>query len=194
MAKKGFTIIELVVSTTIVVMLTALFIANYHSNNKRTDLIMASQNLVADLHLAQSNTLGLVKYGGSGGVVPTEGWAINFDKTNNYYTLFANLSSPGTYDPETEGIVNYGARVMTLPPGIIISDLTILRTLPDLSTAEVSIDKANVTFLPPDPRTSIYDGDTGEQSGSLMIQLKEISNNSIKTVRVNFLGLAEVIN
>ena len=53
-------------------------------------------------------------------------------------------------------------------------------------------DFANITFLPPDPRTNIFSG--GATSTVLEIDLHDLKSNYIKTVRVNFLGLAEVIN
>jgi prepilin-type N-terminal cleavage/methylation domain-containing protein len=181
----GMSLIEMVVSIAMVAIIAALFIANYRSANKRTDLVMAAQALVADLHLAQNNTLGLVTYNGT---VPAGGWGVHFDTAQNSYTMFADLNAPGTsgyldYD-SGEGEVNYGARVTTLPPNIEISELQ--TPGPELNT------QVNVSFLPPDPQTNIYNG--AATSSSLLIQLKELRNDSIKTVRVNFLGLAEVID
>jgi len=188
----GFTMIELVVSIAIILMLILLFVTDYHTANRRTDLIMATQNLVANLHLAQNNSLGLVKYNtGSAAVVPAGGWGLSFNTANNTYILFADLNAPGIagymqYDPASEGNISYGARVMRLPPGITISNL---QTTNSSSTSQV-----NVTFLPPDPQTNIYEVSNGATSTSLTIQLKEAVNNSIKTVQINFLGLAEVID
>ena len=51
---------------------------------------------------------------------------------------------------------------------------------------------AQITFLPPDPITRLS-GQTGTSTVS-DIRLKEKINNSTKTVRVNFLGLVEVID
>ena len=184
--KKAFTMVELIVSISIIALLTTLFVANYHNNNGRTSLIMTAQNMVANLHLAQNNALGLVKYNG---LVPAGGWGISFNKASSTYVLFADRNGPGIsgylkYNPDTEGNVSYGARKITLPPGIVISKL---------STKQASsTDRVNVTFLPPDPQTNIYDLDSASTSTSLTIQLKEARTNSIKTVKVNFLGLIEI--
>lgn len=191
----GFTLIEMVVSLSVVMVVTVMFIANFHTANKRTDLIMTAQNLAADLHLAQNHTLGLVKYYySSSGTVPAGGWGINFDATNNEYTLFADLDAASTvpgsgymeYDPVLEGNVNYGARVTQLPPGIEISELK--------TDAALLNSRVNVTFLPPDPRTNIYRVSAIATSTTLDIKLKETQNNTTKTIRVNFLGLIEVID
>lgn len=187
----GFTLLEMLVSIAIISLLTVIFVTNYHSSNQRTDLIVTAQNMVADFHLAENNALGLVKYGTSPSwEVPAGGWGISLATSSNSYVLFADLEAPGIsgnleYVPDVEGNVSYGARVTTLPVGIIIASL---KTADGLSTAA-----ANVTFLPPDPRTNIKVSN-GATSTSLEIQLKETANNTVKTVRVNFLGLVEVID
>jgi prepilin-type N-terminal cleavage/methylation domain-containing protein len=187
--RPAFTLIEMVVSISIITIMAALFIVNYRSANKRTDLTMAAQNLVADLHLAQNNALGLVKYNNA---VPPDGWGISFATSTNSYTLFADLDKPGDpdylkYDPITEGIVNYGARTTYLPAEISIDGL-------DTSGGSQPNNRVNVTFLPPDPVTNIYRVDVDGTSTVLEIKLKEARNNSTKTIRVNFLGLAEVVD
>ncbi len=187
-SRSAFTIIEMVVSLSMISIVAALFIANYRTANKRTDLIMNAQNLVADLHLAQNNTLGLVKYNGE---VPAGGWGISFDVNQNYYTLFADLDAPGTsgyleMDEATEALPAYGARKTYLPAGIFN---TRLMTNGSLDNAQ-----ANITFLPPDPRTNIYRVGAAATSSSLIIELQEGRNLSVKTVRVNFLGLIEVLD
>lgn len=185
--QKGLSLIELIVSIGIIMMMTTMFMANYQSSNKRTDLVMTAQRVVADIHAAQNNALGLVKYNGE---VPAGGWGISFDPVNNKYTMFADLNLPGAlgylqYDPIIEGDINYGARVTEISPGLIISALEV---------GGESATIANVSFLPPDPQTNIYNN-SGATSTELKITIQEKNNpTNIKTVRVNFLGLAEVID
>lgn len=186
--KEGFSLIELIVSLSIIVMITVLFMANYKTANKRTDLVMTAQKLVADIHLAQNNALGLVKYNGA---VPGGGWGLSFDKASSTYTLFADLNEPGTdgylsYDVDSEGNINSGARETKLSTGVVISSLKV-------GVERTSVDNVNLTFLPPDPITNIY-YNGGATSTVLEIQLEEVNGTNIKTVRVNFLGLAEVID
>jgi len=182
--QKGFTLIELIVSIGIITMMTVIFIANYRTSNKHTDLVMSAQTIVSDIHVAQNNALGLVKYNGG---VPAGGWGINFDQTKNYYTLFADLNAPGNlgymiYDPFSEGNITYGARQTNLSSNIAIASLKVGNNY---------VTNATVTFLPPDPTTNIYGNSA--TSTVLEIKIKDVNNaNSIKTIRVNFLGLAEV--
>ena len=132
----GFTIAEMTTSVFIIVMITGIFMANYRANNRRTDLIMTAQKIVADIRGAQNNTLGLVKYGEE---FPSGGWAVNFDmtdsETRSRYVVFADLDSPASTDPGREQeypdydfgrlnpeemLVGNGAKVEQLPSGIII--------------------------------------------------------------------------
>ena len=194
--KAGFTLIEMIRSISLIVIITAIFIANYRSSDKRSDLIMTAQKLVADIHAAQNNTLGLIKYGNE---VPPGGWGIHFDKSDPLkYIMFADLDRPASTEPPdiypadagfmsyastTEGDINNGARIVELPQGISIIDL---------ETGNDDSNIANVSFLPPDPKTNIFNGIS--TSTFLEITLKEERENKIKTVRVNFLGLVEVID
>jgi len=182
--KPAFTLLEMIVSISMITIVTALFIANYRSANKRTDLILTAQSLVADIHLAQNNTLGLVKYNDA---VPVGGWGVAFDVAKNYYVLFADWDEPYmNMDETTEANPDYGGRITYLPADITISKLT--------TTGEFENSAVNVTFLPPDPRTNIYRVGSGATSSALEIELREGRNNSVKTVRVNFLGLVEVLD
>jgi len=200
-SKSAFTLLEMIVSISLIVIITAIFIANYRSNNKRTDLIMTAQTLVGNLHAAQNNTLGLIKYGDQ---VPAGGWGIYFDTAKpTQYVLFADLNrsasdEPGnTHDADDgymsynsdssdsafEGDVNLGARIIDLPAGIEISSISLDNNTP--------LAAVNVTFLPPDPQTNIFDGLNTHDA--IRVSLKDIRDNTIKTVRINFLGLIEVV-
>lgn len=185
-SKPGYTFLEMIVSISIVVMITALFIANYNAANKRTDLVMLGQKLVADFHQAQNNSMGLVSYHGD---VPAGGWGIHFDTTQpDRYVVFADLNGPGeagymVYDASQEGVQDYGARTTIFSPNLKLDSLVM---------GASNISNVNVTFLPPDPQTNIYSGmATGT---SLQIKLKDERNNTFRTIQVNFLGLVEVID
>ena len=183
--KKGFTLIEMIVSVSMIVMVTTLFIANYQTTNKRSDLIMTAQKLVSDIHQAQNHALGLYKYGSS---VPAGGWGVHFNKAEgDQYLIFADVDAPGElgnmdYNLD-EGDINSGARLIELPPLITISSIKI---------GGLEKSSVNITFLPPDPQTNIYDGTA--TSTEVLIELTESRDNTIKTIKANFLGLVEVID
>lgn len=194
--KLGFTLIEMLTSIAIIVMVTAVFTANYKNNNRRSDLVMMAQKMVADIHATQNNSLGLVKYGN---IIPAAGWGVNFDITTeagrSKYIIFADLDQPGyeesgaTIPPgagfmklsEGEADVQSGARIIDLPSGIIIDSLNVEGT---------RVNSADITFLPPDPKTHIFSNETIHPS--IEIRLKDTASGLIKAIRVNFLGLVEV--
>ncbi len=191
--RPGLTLIELVVSLFIISFVTAIFVTNYRTSNKRTDLIMTSQVIVSDIHRAQNNSLGLVKYGEE---TPAGGWGVNFDLNHkNRYIVFADLQGPSPsgqtstgyrlYDPTTEGDVNKGSRIIMLPPEIELAYLK-------MAGYSYPLYSANVTFLPPDPQTNIYG--QGATSTILEIGVRELQSNTVKLIQVNFLGLAEVLD
>jgi len=186
MKKSGFTIIELIVSIGIIAMVTGIFLANYSSANRRTDLTMTAQKMVTDIRLAQNYALGLTRYGSSGSLnVPLGGWGVHFDLQNygnNKYVIFADDNGDKLYESGEDNL-QYGAQVTVLPDNVVIDSIKLGPT---------TSNKADITFLPPDPITTI----TGQSSSdsSVTIVLKDTKTNTVKTVRVNFLGLAEVID
>lgn len=196
---SAFTIAEMLTSIFIIVMITGIFMANYRANNRRTDLIMSAQKIVADIRGAQNNTLGLVKYGEE---FPSGGWAVNFDttsdETRSRYIVFADLDSPFSNEPGREAPadfnfgrlnpeemqVSYGAKVVDLPRGIVVESI---------QTSDVnSTSWVNINFLPPDPATHIFDG--SYKSSWTKIKLRDTTDDTTKTISVNFLGLVEVID
>ncbi len=187
---QAFTLIEMIVSLGVIMFVSVIFIANYRGANRRTDLIMTAQSLVSDLHAAQNNSLGLVKYGS---LVPAGGWGLSFDKVSGTYTIFADLNEPQTIgylemDPQSEADKALGSREVSFSGEIQIGEIKIFN-----GTNEVTTDKLNITFLPPDPITNIFNATTKATGTAATIELKEMGSDSSKKVRINFLGLIEVI-
>ena len=190
----AFTLIEMVVSLGIIMVISIIFIANYRSSNKRTDLIMTAQSLVADIHAAQNNSLGLVKYGD---IVPAGGWGVNFNRNNNTYTIFADLEIPLdtgslSFNPDTEADRSLGARQVSFSEEIEIEELRIFSGVN--GSVENTTNEVSVTFLPPDPKTNIYNEVLGSTGTALTIRLKEVNGEGRRTIKINFLGLIEMID
>lgn len=188
--KSAFTLLEMIVSLSIIMLMSLLFIMNYQSGTRRTDLIMTAQGLVADIHFVQNNSLGLTPYGDN---FPAGGWGVNFNKDTNSYTIFADLDAPGSpgylkFNPSTEFNTNFNCREVSLGNGITIDDLEVFR-----NNKYNHVSQANITFLPPDPKTNILNADNNTSGTAIIIRLKD-SQGSVKSVRVNFLGLVEVID
>lgn len=176
--QAGFSLIELVTSLSIISILTALFLANYHTINQRTDLVMTAQTMVSDIRIAQSNALGLVKYNEE---MFQGGWGVFF--TTSSYIIAADVE-PNQALPGGENFLNYPLKKVNFPEKISVDSIY----LPN----GTQVSTATIVFIPPDPLTYIRT-EQGTTT-SLNIRLKESVNNTTKTIRINFLGLIEVID
>ncbi|MDD5031479.1 MAG: prepilin-type N-terminal cleavage/methylation domain-containing protein [Patescibacteria group bacterium] len=176
----GFTLIELLASISIVALVSGIFLANYHSAGKQSRLNMAAQKIASDIRLAQNYSLGSKEYGGQ---VPSGGWGVYFNKASapESYKIFADNNGNKEYDIG-EDDKDRGGQTISLPDGIVVSEID----------AGVSIDSVNITFLPPDPTTNIWDG--VNSYNEVQIELQGEDGNSTKTIVVNFFGLIEVID
>lgn len=176
----GFTLIELVVSISIIGLVTGIFLANYHSTNKQSELTMAAQRLVSDIRLAQSYSLGSKEYGGS---VPSGGWGAHFDRVSSpgSYKIFADSNGNKAYD-SGEDDKDKGGQTVNFPAGVRVAEIN----------AGVLVDLVDITFLPPDPTTEIWDG--AASYNTAQIKLEGETEDLTKIIAVNFFGLVEVID
>lgn len=180
--KSAFTLIELIVSMSIIIMLTVLFLVNYRQSNQRTDLTMTTQVMIADIHLAQANALGLIKYNSS---IPSGGWGLfcsSREGDNNRYVIFADINDNHQYD-EGEADPNLGGKIVMLPKNIFIDSFY----MENSSSSDLSI-----SFIPPDPITVIFDG--ANEKKKVQIILKESVNNTTKNIVVYFTGLVDIVS
>lgn len=170
----GFTLIELSIGIFIVVMMTGLFIVNYHGVNKRSELGVIKQKLASDIRLAQNYSLGSKTYDGVN--TPGGGWGVHFSLSDPaHYIIFADKNAP-----DGNRIYDTGEAVLTraLPAGISINSLARSSSLAD---------PLDIVFFPPDPAVYI----NGLDNATAQIILKENANNSTATVFVNFFGLID---
>lgn len=200
MKKPGFTLIELIVSISIIALVTGIFLTNYSSANRRSDLTMTAQKMVTDIRLAQNYGLGLSRYGLSGSTnVPAGGWGIHFDLVNygnKKYVIFADDDGNGAYNSGEDNLL-YGAQITSLPDNIIIESM-VVETAVGTGVGFSTETRADITFLPPDPVTTINSPNNyslgPEFNKQVDVVLKDLKTNNIKTVRINYLGLAEVVD
>ena len=125
---RGFTLIELVVVTTIIVLLTALTLPNYRAGSQQLALQRSAYKLAQDLRRAQEMALSSQEFGGE---VPA-GYGIYLEEGASRYTLFAYIDG----DQREVEIIN-------LEKKIKIGDL-----LPD--------SPLTIAFIPPDPSVAFY--------------------------------------
>jgi len=91
--KKGFTLIELIISIAITVIIGGIILANYRVGQKQQTLRAEAQKLVSTLRQAQNMASAGKTYlypDETKAEVPEYGYGVYVDDANNKYTLFAN--------------------------------------------------------------------------------------------------------
>jgi hypothetical protein len=153
-------------------LLTTLFLAGYKSAGKDSDLRMSAGELMNNIRLAQSNTLGAVEYEGE---VPEGGWGVYAEQGEDSYVIYADINEDFSYDEAAEKW-----RTVDLPEDIFISSIE--------SESAGATSSVDITFEPPDPITYI----NGNDRDKVDIVIKDDRDRS-KKIRINFFGLIEVV-
>jgi prepilin-type N-terminal cleavage/methylation domain-containing protein len=184
----GFSMIEMLVSISIIGLISALFLVNYQGNIRRSDLQMTTNILAADTRLAQSYSLGLIKYDN---IFPDGGWGIDFDLSQNdrYYFFADGYDQQSDQQKQDNEILSeFGGRTILLPPTIKIKEIEMKK---DGSTYKPN--HLAVTFIPPNPQTAINDYLTPGRGDEVKIILENTRDNTTSTLLVNFVGLIDVL-
>lgn len=179
----GFTLIEFLVTASIVIVLSTAVLFNFRTGEKQLALQRSANKVAQDIRRAQEMAMSARECpsslcGGGGGV--PEGYGIFFEiSLNNEYLLYADKSpGNGFYDAADTDI-----ETIFLEKGIIIQDIN---TPPK---------KVSINFGPPDPVTKIkypYGGSGTEVNDAIITLAIETNLNQTKTVRVSRAGLIYV--
>ena len=162
---KGFTLIELIVVTSIIVLLTALILPNYRAGDRQLSLQRSAAKLAQDLKRAQEMALSSQKFNNE---VPA-GYGIYLNKNQPFqYILFADLDNGKDYD------AGEAVEILQLEKQIQISSLSPLSPL-------------TIVFTPPDPQIYISGGNEAR-----VILCIKTDLTKTKSVIVNKAGLIAV--
>lgn len=185
--KQGFSLLEIIVTIFIIAFLSALMLADYKEGNRATELNFKAQTLAGNIRMAQNNTLGSVKYGNS---MPSGGWGVYLDSLSpGDYVIFAN----DNYD---EGSLEYdlgeaapgqGGRTVSLGSEVKIGSLYVSEE----EEEEEAVEELNISFVPPDPQTIIYDGTSTSTEATIVL---ETGTGKKKKIKINSFGLIEILN
>lgn len=96
--KKGFSIIEILVSISILTLITASAVTNFREGERKSQLNIAADGLVSNIRKAQSMVLNGSKFGSA--EMPYNGYGIYFE--TNQYLIFADNNSNMVYDAGEE--------------------------------------------------------------------------------------------
>lgn len=172
---SGFSLVELLVSISILALISGSFLANYRAGQNQSEINIIAQKLASDIRFAQNNSLGSVEFEGD---IPAGGWGVHLDKSSGEYIIFADIDMPDgnkRYDGSSEEF-----RILELPKNVVISDISTISAAPD---------ELDIVFLPPDPITYI----NGAGNDIVTITLSD-TNGTSKKIIVNYFGLIDIEN
>ncbi len=172
--QQGFTLIELIVSISIVTLVSSIFLANFHKYGNKGNVDMLAQKIASDIRMIQSYAFGLKKFNGSS---PSGGWGIHFDKANNdQYIIFADHVYNHNYD--------------------VSEKYKIIKTN-NTQISNLKVNGANknwisITAEPPDPIIWICDDTTPLCSTTTDAEIVLESSDEQKIIEINCFGLIDI--
>jgi prepilin-type N-terminal cleavage/methylation domain-containing protein len=145
---SGFTIIELVVSASIIAIISTLVIANFRGANQRSSLENEAERLSSVIRQAQINALvGMTV----DGVRPIGGFGVHLIAcaTDCHYSLFADTSGDYLYNTSEEiqnlGMLDDNVYIKTLPNSPLDIDFTPPKGVAYINGADTT-DEVRVTL------------------------------------------------
>lgn len=170
---NGFTLIELIVSITIMSIVFAIVAPQYSKYVNSRALSLAQEQIVGDIRMTQNYTMNTIKANGS---FPEGGYGVRFIKDSDVYIIFADNDGDKIY--KADGSEKF--QEMEMSGGIKINSLRI---------DGIANDPVDLVFSPPYGITYI---NGVNKSGGVFINLEiEIINkdNDTKTITVRSSGL-----
>lgn len=163
---KGFTIIELMVSASIIAIISLLVIANFRGSNQRAGLDNEAERLSSVIRQAHIDSLIGLTVGGSR---PLGGFGIHISKcsSNCEYYIFADKNNDHVYTPAADG--NYIARFGMLEDAVYVDSV-------------LPADNIYISFVPPQGKIYINRLDTYP---SATITLGYVNTGYVKAVVLN---------
>lgn len=174
--KRGFTLVELMISLAIIVILVSLTIINYNIGFSQNNLINAQSISYQNIRLVQSYALSFKSYND---ILPSY-WGAYFEKGVSSIILFADLNGNYSYDVGEADLL-LGGKIINLPRDIIID--------------YISWDSAdlNVLFEVGSGKMITYNSDIGiPDINDWQIELKDNNYDIGKIIRLNSLGQFDV--
>jgi len=188
--EAGFTLMELLVVISIMVVMSTILIINYNSQRGARNLKIAQNQMVTNIRKVQSYILSARNIASGGNFTAAKYYAVKLDKNSNQYAL---------QSIDTNYTANLALETVTLPQGIIVSDLQ-STTAGGSSTNPASL---QVAYAAPYAKAYVYtanDSCTGASTLATVVQnpgcmlgyadrsvtitLKDQNSNATKTVIV----------
>ncbi len=181
---KGFTIVEVLVVATIIIIFSLILISNFPQFRVQFSLSRAAYKFGQDIRKTQADALASKPYRDENGVQqPIEGYGLYVgldDPGQKKYILYAD-APPGNQRYGAEDYVLETVDISLNEPGVIMQDI--------INSIGNSV---SINFIPPNPTTNIG-GASGQQTDRVDIIFAEENDPlKTKTVSIYSTGLVEV--
>jgi type II secretory pathway pseudopilin PulG len=181
---SGFSLIELTISISIIIILSAILFLNYKSGQKTFALERASYRLIQDLREIQSKA-GIGFEGCKNGDIFDDNYKYSYGLIlADYYSyiLFADCNGDNSYEESIDKKIE----IVNLEKGVKI----------DIARCSISNPCVNyLVFIPPRPTVLINGNDLEEADIYLKIDESDNSNSSLtKNIIINKFGLIYLSN
>ncbi|MFA6551746.1 MAG: prepilin-type N-terminal cleavage/methylation domain-containing protein [Patescibacteria group bacterium] len=172
----GFTLVELLVSISILMIMSSMVLVNYNISGRNSALLLEAYKFAGDARRAQNMAMGSFELE-STGTIPQGGWGIYIPDTadDNIYYIYADMNGNEDYDSGTDVIF----QTVALENNIVFTGASV---------------NNSIVFLPPDPRAFINGKNAGETSVDSEITIVFSGAAGTKDVYLNDLGLIDIEN
>ncbi len=196
MSERGFTLVELLISSAIIVFITALVVLNQSAFDGATVLRSSGYDVAAAIREAQIFSVGAMNVQPSGSAQFRYPYGLSFVPGASSYTLFRYQSTSNAVFPAygvSDGVNEDVVRVMYLSGSNQINDLCVVVNGVD----DCSINRLDISFLRPEYAALIYASPLGS-SESVAISSAKIKLESarrpgkIVVIEVRLLGQVTV--
>ncbi len=174
--RRGFTLIELMTVSSIIIIMSVYVAANYHQGNRELGLGLAAGELAQNLRRVQEWGYSAHQIGG----VSYTGYGIDLVADEAVYIIYTDDDASGRYTDSGDTV----RETIALENDIEIGEIKPCG--PDDSCAEVS--SLSVNFIPPDPGTMISDS-SGNKYDEATISLHLKDDSRTRYVAINRAGL-----
>jgi len=168
---KGFTLVELLVVTSMIILLSAIILPNYRGIEGQFALQRSAHKLAQDIRRAGEMAMSTREFQGE---IPEGGYGIHLKLSwEDYYKLYADKNGNEKFD-ETDGEVE----TINLEKGVYIQN--------------ISPSSLSINFKSPIPTVKIKT-EAGQDSANTIITLSlESDSTKTKIIKVNSAGLIDV--
>lgn len=179
----GFTVIELLVVVSIIVIFPAIVIANFPQIRLQFALSRVAHTFAQEVRRTQDLSIASMQYRDSfGNIQAISGYGVSIDISamgNKKYIIYAD-SKPGNKQHDVTDYTVKSVDFSADEPGIIIKEINY-----------VLGSSVSVNFTPPDPQVTITQLDSGQTAVNVVFALESDLQNT-KMVSVNTAGLVEI--